>query len=62
MSRVVLIDKCYDCPKRESTWREDDTYGNWCGLARKSISVLGALSVPEWCPLPENKEESDAKG
>lgn len=57
MSRVVEIDKCYDCPNRESTWLADDTYGNWCNLAQKRISLTEGLSIPAWCPLPEKEKE-----
>lgn len=61
MSRVITVERCADCPNAERNWYEENVYGEWCKVARRAISVPGDYPFPGWCPLPEKKEESDAK-
>jgi len=54
MSRFVEIERCAECPRRDAMW---------CELEHKTITIIEAMRYfPAWCPLPETKEESDAKG
>lgn len=62
MSRVITVSHCADCPHNERNWVDEDIYADWCNLSRRPIELTDGGAIPQWCPLPESKEESNAKG
>lgn len=59
MSRVITVGHCVECPHNEASYVP--AYSERCKLEGKLIN-LEDDGFPEWCPLPESKEESNAKG
>ena len=59
MSRVIVVDHCFDCPLNEQNWRDNDTYGEYCRRARRPIELTDGGAIPQCCPLPEKEEKNE---
>lgn len=59
MSRVIVVERCFYCPSNQRDWYGPDFeyYGDGCSLVQKATSKAEMASFPDWCPLPESKEE-----
>lgn len=48
--KKIIIKNCGECPKRGELDK------GYCGITRRII-VNNNQSVPDWCPLKDDKEE-----
>jgi len=50
MSRILEIERCYNCPHEGGYLR----HGYECNKIHREIPA--GKNIPSWCPLPKEKE------
>lgn len=64
MKKKLVIENCLHCPsvRQEYTIYTDDriVFEYRCMKSEYRI-IANQLEIPDWCPLPDDKEDSDSE-
>jgi hypothetical protein len=53
--KILKIQTCYQC---QFSSEASDVFYAWCHLAARGLGNMDIF--PEWCPLPDEKEEENS--
>jgi hypothetical protein len=53
--RIVVIEKCSDCPYDVYLFSSDGSSPFWCGRMKRELHDRNV--IPDWCTLPEAPEK-----